>query len=57
VLVWLLGDLDGDGLGELAITYPRVDRGQCTHPADMLLGVHSWVLVVWGSRLAHPAGP
>ena len=46
-----LGDLDGDGFGELAVVYPRNDRSYDVHPHNMLFGAHSWVAIVSGSRL------
>ena len=49
-----LGDLDGDGYGELAIAYPRNDRSYDPHPSNMLFGTHSWVAIVSGSRMGFP---
>jgi hypothetical protein len=47
-----LGDLDGDGFGELALVHPREDRSTYDiEPLDSLLGVHGWVTVISGSRL------
>ena len=46
-----LGDLDGDGFGELAIVYPRTNRGYDIHPSGLLLGTRSWVAVISGARL------
>jgi hypothetical protein len=48
-----LGDLDGDGFGEIAIVHPRMDRSRYDLELwDALLGAKSWVSVVSGSRMA-----
>lgn len=46
-----LGDLDGDGFGELAVVFPRHGREYDLHWDDLILGVNSWICVVSGSRL------
>ena len=47
-----LGDLDGDGFGELAVFHPRSDRSDYDwNVADMLFGVTSWITVVSGSNM------
>ena len=47
-----LGDLDGDGYGELALVHPRESRTYDFHPGDRIFGVSSWVTVISGARLA-----
>jgi len=52
-----LGDLDGDGYGELALVHPRMDRSKFDfldpHAfAHAFMDVKSWVTVVSGSELA-----
>jgi hypothetical protein len=48
-----LGDLDGDGFGELALVHPRMDRSTYDLELwDMLLGAKSWISIVSGSRVA-----
>ena len=48
-----LGDLDGDGLGELALLHPRMDRSDYDlELGDRLFGARSWITVVSGSRLS-----
>lgn len=42
-----LGDIDDDGLSELALVYPRIDRS--SYDLDILdwcFGVQSWITVV-----------
>jgi len=46
-----LGDLDGDGYGELGLLHPREKRTYDFEPGDALFGVHSWVTVISGARL------
>src|SRR5688572_12936967 len=47
-----LGDLDGDGYGELALLHPREDRSTYDiEVGDRLLGVHGWVTVISGADL------
>jgi hypothetical protein len=48
-----LGDLDGDGYGELGLVHPRENRNAYDiEPGDALFGVHGWVTVISGARLA-----
>jgi len=48
-----LGDLDGDGYGELALVHPRMDRSAYDlFELHMFMKVKSWVTVVSGSELA-----
>jgi hypothetical protein len=48
-----LGDLDGEGFGELALVHPRENRNDYDFsPGDALFGVSSWVTVISGARLA-----
>ncbi|QDU83159.1 FG-GAP repeat protein [Planctomycetes bacterium Pla163] len=52
-----LGDLDGDGFGELALVYPRLARVyDAEHVLDALFETHGWIAVVSGSRLFGNAG-
>jgi hypothetical protein len=47
-----LGDLDGDGYGELALLHPRRNRNAYDmQPADVIPGIRSYVTVISGSRL------
>lgn len=46
-----LGDLDGDGFGELALVHPRENRTYDFHPGDSWFGVSSWVTVISGAKL------
>jgi hypothetical protein len=46
-----LGDLDGDGYGELGLVHPREKRTYDCDPGDALFGVHGWVTVISGARL------
>jgi len=45
-----LGDLDGDGYGELGLVHPRMNRSYDLS-WDILLGAKSWVSVVSGAEL------
>ena len=48
-----LGDLDGDGFGELALVHLRSDRSTYDFELwDRLLGAKSWISIVSGSRIA-----
>jgi hypothetical protein len=46
-----LGDLDGDGCAEIALSHPRFDRSDYDWPEDCLWEARSWITVVSG-RLA-----
>ena len=49
-----LGDLDGDGYGELALVYPRNDRSYDLHPSSLFVTTRSWVAIISGARLGFP---
>ncbi len=49
---FFLGDLDGDGSSEVALTHPRMDRSRYDLELwDLLFGAKSWVSVVSWSRM------
>lgn len=48
-----LGDVDGDGFGELALFNRRYDWSRCDFPAwDAFFEIKSWITIVSGSRVA-----